>query len=76
MIAFTSFPVAPGHGSGAARRNLSAEEEYKMDLDEDFESGGLVLTVPGEALTSAQAYMRCVDNSVGVKQGAAILLER
>lgn len=64
MISFSSFP-GPLHSSDqyyeGAIHNSDLEDDIDMTVeleDEDFESGGLKLTHPGEVLTSAHAFMR------------------
>jgi exosome complex component RRP4 len=61
MIAFTSYPTQANHaGQGSTRHHPGVEDALMIDNDEDFGTGGTKLTVPGESLTSSQAYMRSV----------------
>ena len=62
MIAFTSFPAQFSQSSYDQTRHHPDAEDDLMELDtfEDFATQGTKLTCPGESLTSAQAYMRCV----------------
>jgi hypothetical protein len=63
MISFSSFPV---HESGNLSsyqkhyRDQDGDEDVEMDFDdlEDDLGGGSKLTSPGEAITSAQDFMR------------------
>ena len=62
MITFSSFP-APSYDNYAsgATHPPGADEDHEFDFDlddEDFGASGRKLTLPGEALTSSQAFMR------------------
>lgn len=61
MITFTSFPSAPGGEYDAVRRHRETDNDMEVDLDDDdddFSSNRLRLTLPGDYLTSSQAFMR------------------
>ncbi|KAJ7204756.1 exosome complex exonuclease rrp4 [Mycena pura] len=53
MISFTPFPAQANRASEHTIPNTDV-----MDLDDDFEAGGSKITLPGETITSSQAYMR------------------
>lgn len=59
MLAFASFsaPRAPL----PTHRNA---EDLDLDLGEDGEPSGSRLAMPGEPITSAQAFMRCVRRAL------------
>lgn len=62
MITFSSFP-APSYDNfktgSIHSQGADADTAFDVDLDdEDFGSSGRKLTLPGEALTSSQAFMR------------------
>lgn len=62
MISFTSFPVQPDYQVQYDSVGRSpADDDMDLDLEEDLEPGGSKLTCPGEALTSAQLFMRQVQ---------------
>lgn len=59
MITFTSFPSAPGGEYDAVRHRRETDNDMDVDLDDDdLSSDGLRLTLPGDYLTSSQAFMR------------------
>lgn len=64
MISFSSFPE-PVHDIdlhyGGAMRQPTSEDDIDMAVEleeEDFDNGHIRLALPGDPLTSAQAFMR------------------
>lgn len=64
MFSFASFPAPQDLASPRnTKYHPDVDDDLLMDLDIDSKDGGDLsakLTSPGESLTSAQAFMRCV----------------
>ncbi|KAH9946041.1 exosome complex exonuclease rrp4 [Epithele typhae] len=60
MISFSSFPSTSDVSGGYSktRHHPDVEEDVLMEDEDDFEGAVYRLTVPGEPITSSQAFMR------------------
>ena len=74
MISFASFPSTSHDLSDyrTTRHHPDVEDDLAMEVDledEDFEDGAQKLIIPGEPLTSSQAFMRYVPVCLGHEHG-------